>query len=208
MKLVFFGPPGAGKGTQASLVSEALGIPHISTGDMFRANIGAGTPLGLEAKSYIEKGHLVPDEVTLGMVRERLAQDDCAQGMILDGFPRTLEQAKALSGIVAIDAVISLEASDDFIARRIVGRRVCRSCGCTTHVELVQDEHVCPECGGELIQRADDKPETVLSRLKVYHEQTSPLEEYYREQGLLHSVDATIPKAGLTKVILAELEKI
>jgi len=208
MKLVFFGPPGAGKGTQAGRVSEKLGIPHISTGDMFRANISQGTPVGLKAKAYIDKGLLVPDEVTLEMVRERLAQDDCAKGMILDGFPRTLEQAKALSDIVEIDAVISLEASDEFIANRIVGRRVCKACGCTTHVELVENEHVCPECGGELIQRADDKPETVLSRLKVYHEQTSPLEAYYREKGILYSVDATIPKAGLTVAILAELEKI
>ena len=208
MKLVFFGPPGAGKGTQAGRVSEKLGIPHISTGDMFRANISQGTPVGLKAKAYIDKGLLVPDEVTLEMVRERLAQDDCAKGMILDGFPRTLEQAKALSDIVEIDAVISLEASDEFIANRIVGRRVCKACGCTTHVELVENEHVCPECGGELIQRADDKPETVLSRLKVYHEQTSPLEEYYREKGILYSVDATIPKAVLTVAILAELEKI
>ena len=207
MKLIFLGPPGAGKGTQATGVSTKLNIPHISTGDMFRSNIAAGTELGLLAKSYIDQGHLVPDEVTLAMVRDRLSQDDCKNGMILDGFPRTLEQAKKMTEFVKIDAVISLEASDESIVNRLAGRRVCKTCGCTTHVSMAKDG-MCPDCGKPLTQRDDDKPETVLSRLHVYHEQTAPLEAYYKAEGILYPVDATISLADITKVILATLEKL
>lgn len=189
MKLIFLGPPGAGKGTQAAGVSAHLRIPHISTGDMFRAAIANETPTGLEAKRYIDLGQLVPDSVVIDMVRERLSESDCAGGYLLDGFPRTVEQAEALDRICAPDAVVDIDVPDDRLLARLTGRRVCRKCSGTFHITKLADENVCPVCGGEVYQRDDDKPATISNRLKVYHEQTAPLIGYYSEQGKLRRID-------------------
>lgn len=202
MKLVFLGPPGAGKGTQAVHVSEELGIPHISTGDMFRRAIREQTPTGLKAKSYIDAGALVPDEVVIEMVAERLALEDCVHGFLLDGFPRTVQQAQALEGIAAVDAVVDIEVSDESLIKRLAGRRVCEACASTQHVSHLADPDQCPECGGKLIQRADDREETVINRLKVYHEQTSPLIAYYGGKGLIKTVDGSQPREAVLKDIL------
>lgn len=188
MNIIFLGPPGAGKGTQAQRVCAALSIPQISTGDILRRAIKEQTPTGLEAKAYIDAGKLVPDEVVIAIVRERLAQDDCAQGYILDGFPRTVPQAEALAQFASIDAVVELDVADDHLVKRLSGRRVCLNCGATYHVSMHEGEK-CDKCGNALIQRDDDKPETVLSRLKVYHDQTAPLVSYYQEKGLLKRID-------------------
>jgi len=212
MKLVFLGAPGAGKGTQASGVSAHLHIPHISTGDMFRAAIRNETPTGLEAKRYMDAGQLVPDSVVIDMVRERLAMDDCKNGYLLDGFPRTVEQAKALDEISSPDAVVDIEVSDDVVMARLTGRRVCIKCNGTFNISKLADETVCPVCGGELIHRDDDKPATISNRLKVYREQTAPLIGYYSELGKLRSVDCRTADgcdAGpedVYKAILAVLE--
>lgn len=189
MKLIFLGPPGAGKGTQAAGVSAHLRIPHISTGDMFRAAIANETPTGLEAKRYIDQGQLVPDSVVIDMVRERLSESDCAGGYLLDGFPRTVEQAEALDRICAPDAVVDIDVPDERLLARLTGRRVCRKCSGTFHITKLADENVCPVCGGEVYQREDDKPATISNRLKVYHEQTAPLIGYYSEQGKLRRID-------------------
>lgn len=189
MKLIFLGPPGAGKGTQAAGVSAHLRIPHISTGDMFRAAIANETPTGLEAKRYIDQGQLVPDSVVIDMVRERLSESDCAGGYLLDGFPRTVEQAEALDGICAPDAVVDIDVPDERLLARLTGRRVCRKCSGTFHITKLADQNVCPVCGGEVYQRDDDKPATISNRLKVYHEQTAPLIGYYSEQGKLRRID-------------------
>ena len=189
MKLIFLGPPGAGKGTQAAGVSAHLRIPHISTGDMFRAAIANETPTGLEAKRYIDLGQLVPDSVVIDMVRERLSESDCAGGYLLDGFPRTVEQAEALDRICAPDAVVDIDVPDERLLARLTGRRVCRKCSGTFHITKLADQNVCPVCGGELYQRDDDKPATISNRLKVYHEQTAPLIGYYSEQGKLRRID-------------------
>ena len=189
MKLIFLGPPGAGKGTQAAGVSAHLRIPHISTGDMFRAAIANKTPTGLEAKRYIDQGQLVPDSVVIDMVRERLSESDCAGGYLLDGFPRTVEQAEALDKICAPDAVVDIDVPDERLLARLTGRRVCRKCSGTFHITKLADQNVCPVCGGELYQRDDDKPATISNRLKVYHEQTAPLIGYYSEQGKLRRID-------------------
>lgn len=189
MKLIFLGPPGAGKGTQAAGVSAHLRIPHISTGDMFRAAIANETPTGLEAKRYIDLGQLVPDSVVIDMVRERLSESDCAGGYLLDGFPRTVEQAEALDRICAPDAVVDIDVPDERLLARLTGRRVCRKCSGTFHITKLADENVCPVCGGEVYQRDDDKPATISNRLKVYHEQTAPLIGYYSEQGKLRRID-------------------
>ena len=189
MKLIFLGPPGAGKGTQAAGVSAHLRIPHISTGDMFRAAIANETPTGLEAKRYIDLGQLVPDSVVIDMVRERLSESDCAGGYLLDGFPRTVEQAEALDRICAPDAVVDIDVPDERLLARLTGRRVCRKCSGTFHITKLADENVCPVCGGEVYQREDDKPATISNRLKVYHEQTAPLIGYYSEQGKLRRID-------------------
>lgn len=189
MKLVFLGPPGAGKGTQAAGVSAHLRIPHISTGDMFRAAIANETPTGLEAKRYIDLGQLVPDSVVIDMVRERLSESDCAGGYLLDGFPRTVEQAEALDRICAPDAVVDIDVPDERLLARLTGRRVCRKCSGTFHITKLADQNVCPVCGGEVYQRDDDKPATISNRLKVYHEQTAPLIGYYSEQGKLRRID-------------------
>ena len=189
MKLIFLGPPGAGKGTQAAGVSAHLRIPHISTGDMFRAAIANETPTGLEAKRYIDLGQLVPDSVVIDMVRERLSESDCAGGYLLDGFPRTVEQAEALDRICAPDAVVDIDVPDERLLARLTGRRVCRKCSGTFHITKLADQNVCPGCGGEVYQRDDDKPATISNRLKVYHEQTAPLIGYYSEQGKLRRID-------------------
>ena len=189
MKLIFLGPPGAGKGTQATGVSSHLRVPHISTGDMFRAAIKNETPTGLEAKRYMDAGQLVPDSVVVDMVRERLAMPDCANGYLLDGFPRTVEQARALDESATPDAGVDIEVPDERLLARLTGRRVCSKCNGTFHVSKVADEKVCPVCGGELYQRDDDKPATISNRLGVYHEQTAPLIGYYAGLGKLKRID-------------------
>ena len=189
MKLIFLGPPGAGKGTQATGVSSHLRVPHISTGYMFRAAIKNETPTGLEAKRYMDAGQLVPDSVVVDMVRERLAMPDCANGYLLDGFPRTVEQARALDEIATPDAVVDIDVPDERLLARLTGRRVCSKCNGTFHVSKVADEKVCPVCGGELYQRDDDKPATISNRLGVYHEQTAPLIGYYAGLGKLKRID-------------------
>ena len=206
MKLIFLGPPGAGKGTQATGVSTKLNIPHISTGDMFRSAIKNETPTGLEAKSYMDKGQLVPDSVVIAMVRERLAMADCENGYLLDGFPRTVEQAEALDTIASPDAVVSIDVPDEKLLDRLTGRRVCGKCQGTFHISKLADEKVCPVCGGELIQRDDDKPETISKRLQVYHDQTAPLIGYYKGNGKLKPVDGDNRPEDVLKAILASLE--
>ena len=205
MNVIFLGPPGAGKGTQAVRVCERLGIPQISTGDILRRAMKEGTKTGLEAKSYIDKGLLVPDEVVIAIVRERLAMEDCKGGYLLDGFPRTVPQAEALGEFATIDAVIDIEVSDEKLTERLSGRRVCLACGGTYHVSTLGGSTTCEKCGAELIQRADDKAETVLSRLAVYHAQTAPLIDYYTERGLLKAVDGAQPMEECFSAILNAL---
>ena len=189
MNIIFLGPPGAGKGTQAQRICAALEIPQISTGDILRRAMKEQTPTGLKAKSFIDAGQLVPDDVIIDIVKERLAQDDCRKGYILDGFPRTVPQAEALEGIATIDAVIELDVADQVLIDRLSGRRVCLKCGATYHVNHLNGETKCVACGEELVQRNDDKAETVLNRLTVYHDQTAPLVDFYQKKGLLKVVD-------------------
>ena len=205
MNVIFLGPPGAGKGTQAVRVCERLGIPQISTGDILRRAMKEGTPTGLAAKSYIDKGLLVPDEVVIAIVRERLAMEDCQKGYILDGFPRTVPQAEALAQFAKIDAVIDIEVSDEKLTERLSGRRVCLNCGGTYHVSTLGGKTTCAKCGNELIQRNDDKAETVLSRLSVYHAQTAPLIDYYAQLGLLRTIDGAQPMEACFEAILSAL---
>ncbi len=205
MNVVFLGPPGAGKGTQAVRVCERLGIPQISTGDILRKAIREQTETGLKAKSYIDQGLLVPDEVVIDIVRERLAMPDCQNGYILDGFPRTVPQAQALAGFARIDAVIDIEVSDEQLVARLSGRRVCPACGATFHVSSLGGRTACDKCGAELVQRNDDKAETVLNRLNVYHAQTAPLIDYYGSQGLLKTVDGSQPLDDCFAAILRAL---
>lgn len=204
MKLIFLGPPGAGKGTQAAIISKKLGIPTVSTGDMLRAAIKAGTPTGMKAKSFMDAGRLVPDEVIIGIIGERLAQSDCSKGFVLDGVPRTIAQAEALerSGI-EFDRVVSLEVGDEAIVKRMGGRRVCANCGATYHVESKPPKKpgVCDECGGELTIRSDDKPETVRDRLTVYHTETEPLKAFYAQRGKLREVSGDQGMEAATKAI-------
>ncbi len=192
MKLIILGAPGSGKGTSATVLREKYNLAHISTGDIFRANIKNGTPLGVEAKSYIDKGALVPDSVTIRMVEDRLSQDDTKNGYILDGFPRTLAQAEALDEILAkngssIDAVLSIVVDDEIIKDRVSSRRVCEKCGASFNVRFkpTKVEGVCDECGGKVVQRADDTAETVAARLKTYYENTKPLIDFYEKRGLI-----------------------
>ena len=199
MKIVMLGAPGAGKGTQAKMIAEKYTIPHISTGDIFRANIKEGTPLGLEAKSYMDQGKLVPDELTVKILLDRVSKDDCKNGYVLDGFPRTIPQANVLKEALAkqndkIDYAINVDVPDENIVRRMSGRRACVTCGATYHIEHVppRTEGVCDKCGSALILRDDDKPDTVLNRLKVYHDQTQPLIDFYNNEGILKEVDGTI----------------
>ena len=188
MKIIMLGAPGAGKGTQAKKIAEKYQIPHISTGDIFRKNIKEGTPLGLKAKSYIDRGQLVPDEVVVGIVEQRINEPDCKNGFLLDGFPRTIAQAEALDRLTDIDYVINLDVDLEKLVDRITGRRVCEKCGESYHVSTKKDDN-CEKCDGKLIQRADDTEETVKSRLNVYKNETAPLIEFYKKQGVLVNVD-------------------
>ena len=210
MKIIFLGAPGAGKGTQAEIVSETLSIPTVSTGNIIRAALKDGTPMGLKARAFIEAGELVPDDVVIGIIQERLAEEDCANGFILDGFPRTIPQAEALDAMgIVIDMVIDIEVPDETIAARLSGRRVCKGCGNSYHIEYKKPsvEGVCDACGGELIQRSDDAPETVLERLAVYHEKTEPLKAYYEKQGKLFIVEGQEKVEDTTALTLKLLEE-
>ena len=209
MNIIFLGAPGAGKGTQAEIVSEKLAIPTVSTGNIIRAALKNGTPMGLQAKAYIEAGKLVPDEVVIGIIKDRLAEDDCRNGFILDGFPRTIPQAEALDEMgIVIDKVIDIEVADEKIAKRMSGRRVCKACGNSYHLEYKKPavEGVCDACGGELVQRKDDAPETVLERLRIYHQETEPLKSYYEKQGKLFIVEGQEEVADTTALTLKALE--
>lgn len=206
MKMIFLGPPGAGKGTQAAGVSAHFHVPHISTGDMFRSAIKNATPVGLEAKRYLDAGELVPDSVVIDMVRERLAMTDAENGYLLDGFPRTVDQAAALDTFAAPDVVVDIEVPDERLLARLTGRRVCGQCKGTFHISKLADETVCPICGGELYQRDDDKPETIATRLNAYHAQTEPLVEYYEKMDKLRRVDGDSKPEDVFKAILASLE--
>lgn len=198
MKIIMLGAPGAGKGTQAKRIAERYGIPHISTGDIFRANIKNQTELGKKAKGYMDQGMLVPDEVTLELIMDRFTNEDCKDGYVLDGFPRTIPQAEALTAALAkqkdaVDYAVNVDVPDEAIVSRMSGRRACVSCGGTYHIEFnpTKQDGICDACGGQLILREDDKPETVQKRLSVYHEQTQPLIDYYKNQNILREVDGT-----------------
>ena len=189
MNVILLGAPGAGKGTQAVRLAEKYNIPHISTGDIFRSNIKGQTPIGIVAKSYIDKGQLVPDEVTIQIVKERLEKEDCKNGYLLDGFPRTVSQAEALDTFSKVEAVVNVDVPLGKLLKRITGRRVCAKCGESYHVDYLNGKTDCAKCGAELIQRADDNEVTVASRLEVYEKQTAPLIEYYASKGVLLTVD-------------------
>ena len=209
MKLILLGAPGAGKGTQAEVICKALNIPAISTGNIIREALAQGTEMGLKAKSFMDAGQLVPDDVVIGIIKERLAKDDCANGFILDGFPRTIPQAEALDAMgVIIDKVIDIEVPDEKIDERMSGRRVCKDCGSSYHLEYKapKAEGVCDACDGELIQRKDDAPETVLDRLAVYHKQTEPLKDYYSKKGILRIVEGQEEIADTSALTLKALE--
>ncbi|MBS7303134.1 MAG: adenylate kinase [Lachnospiraceae bacterium] len=213
MKIIMLGAPGAGKGTQAKMIAKEYGIPHISTGDIFRANIKEGTELGKEAKKYMDAGQLVPDELTVKILLDRVAKDDCKNGYVLDGFPRTIPQAEVLDEALTklgdrIDFAIDVDVPDENIVRRMGGRRACVTCGATYHIEHVppKKEGICDTCGSELILRDDDKPETVSNRLKVYHEQTQPLIDFYSKKGVLKSVDGTVDMMDVFAAIKTILE--
>ena len=208
MKLILLGPPGAGKGTQAESLNKKLGIPTISTGNILRAAVKNGTPVGLKAKEYMDAGKLVPDEVIIGVISERLAEADCQNGFILDGVPRTIPQAEALEKAgISFDAVVSIEISDEEIVERMAGRRVCTACGAPYHVKNMPPkvEGVCDACGGKLEARADDKPEVVRDRLQVYHKETAPLKDFYAARNLLKTVDNQPTVAETTTAILNAL---
>lgn len=199
------GPPGAGKGTQAKLLGERLGVPHISTGDILREAVAAGTPLGRQARSFMDQGRLVPDDVVIGIVDERLRAPDCGSGFILDGFPRTVAQARALDALLAkrgqpLDAVLHIDVPEPVLVKRLSGRRVCRGCGTMFHTALDGDG-ACTRCGGELYQRADDREKTVRQRMDVYARETAPLEDYYGRAGLLHTIEGTGTREGVARRI-------
>ena len=209
MNIIMLGAPGAGKGTQAAVLCEHFGIPTISTGNMIREALENGTEMGLKAKSYMDDGKLVPDEVVIGIVKERLGEDDCKKGFILDGFPRTIPQAEALDNMgVDIQYVINIDVPDESIIKRMSGRRVCEKCGRPYHTESLkpQVEGVCDDCGGTLVQRKDDHPDTVLARLDVYHKETEPLADYYRKQGKLVNVEGQNTVADTTAAVLKAIE--
>ena len=208
MKIVMLGAPGAGKGTQAKMIAEQYGIPHVSTGDIFRMNIKNGTELGKEAKTYMDKGELVPDELTVRILLDRVAQEDCKNGYVLDGFPRTIPQAEVLDAELtklgdAIDYAINVDVPDENIIRRMSGRRACVSCGATYHIVHIppKKEGICDKCGAELILRDDDKEETVKNRLNIYHAQTQPLIDFYTNKGVLKTVDGTVDSAEVFAAI-------
>lgn len=209
MKLILLGAPGAGKGTQAEVISDHLQIPTISTGNIIREALKSGTEMGLKAKEFIEAGKLVPDEVVIGIIQDRLAADDCQNGFILDGFPRTIPQAEALDRMgIIIDRVIDIEVADDVIAQRVSGRRVCQGCGTSYHIDYKPStvEGVCDRCGDTLVQRKDDHPDTVKERLQVYHDQTEPLKSYYAAQDKLFIVEGQEEVADTTRLTLAAVE--
>ena len=213
MKIIMLGAPGAGKGTQAKKIADKYQIPHISTGDIFRANIKNQTELGQKAKAYMDQGALVPDELTLELIMDRFANDDCKNGYVLDGFPRTIPQAEALTKALAdkqdaVDYAVNVDVPDEAIVSRMSGRRACLACGGTYHIKFnpTKVEGICDACGGELVLRNDDKPETVQKRLDVYHEQTQPLIEYYQNQNILKEVDGTLPMEEVFQAIIAILE--
>lgn len=211
MKLILLGAPGAGKGTQAEIISEKYGIPTISTGNIIRAALKEGTAMGLKAKEYTEKGELVPDEVVIGIIRERLAEEDCKAGFILDGFPRTIPQAEALDSMgIPVDCALSIEVADSEIVKRMSGRRVCPACGASYHTEYKKPEKegICNLCGEKLIIRKDDEPETVLNRLNVYHDQTEPLKSYYKAQDKLIMVEGQDKVEDTTALVLKALSEI
>jgi len=211
MKLILLGAPGAGKGTQAEIISEQYNIPTISTGNIIRAALKEGTEMGLKAKEYTEKGALVPDEVVIGIIKERLGKSDCANGFILDGFPRTIPQAEALDNMgIIIDAALSIEVDDSEIVKRMSGRRVCEKCGASYHVEFKKPEKegICNACGGNLVIRKDDEAETVLNRLNIYHEQTEPLKDYYKAQDKLLMVEGQDDVKDTTALVLKALSEI
>ena len=208
MKIILLGAPGAGKGTQAEIISQKLGIPTISTGNILRAAVKNGTPIGLEAKQFMDAGKLVPDEVIIGIIQERLAEDDCKEGFILDGVPRTIAQAEALERHgIRFDAVLSLEISDAVITARLTGRRTCHACGTPYHITAAPSkvEGVCDSCGGPLVQREDDRAETVRERLAVYHEETEPLKGFYEGKGILAPVANQDTIEGTNQVIMEAL---
>ena len=212
MKIIMLGAPGAGKGTQAKMIAEKYGIPHVSTGDIFRANIKEQTELGMEAKKYMDQGLLVPDELTVKILLDRVAKDDCKNGYVLDGFPRTIPQAEVLDKAVTelgekIDYAINVDVKDENIVRRMSGRRACLKCGATYHIEHIppKQEGICDKCGSELVLRDDDKPETVQKRLKVYHEQTQPLIDYYNKKEILKEVDGSQDMKDVFNAIVAIL---
>lgn len=212
MKIIMLGAPGAGKGTQAKQIADKYSIPHISTGDIFRANIKNGTELGKKAKQYMDQGALVPDELTCDLVMDRIQQDDCKNGFVLDGFPRTIPQAEALDAALGkinekMDYAIDVDVPDENIVNRMSGRRACLNCGATYHLISIPPkvEGICDRCGSEIVLREDDKPETVQKRLKVYHEQTQPLIDYYKNQGIIKSVDGTQPMDEVFKAIVTIL---
>lgn len=213
MKIVMLGAPGAGKGTQAVNIAKEYGIPHISTGDIFRANIKNQTELGMKAKSYMDKGALVPDDITIGMLLDRIVDNDCRNGFVLDGFPRTIPQAESLKAALSlqdakIDHAVDIEVPDEVITNRMGGRRSCPKCGGTYHIVYnpPKKEGICDNCGTELVQRADDRPETVQERLKTYHEQTQPLIDFYRNEGVLTEVDGTKKPEEVLADILGALK--
>ena len=209
MKLILLGAPGAGKGTQAEIISEHLNIPTISTGNIIREALKSGTEMGLKAKEYMDAGKLVPDEVVIGIIRDRLVRDDCQNGFILDGFPRTIPQAEALDRMgIIIDRVIDIEVADDVIAQRVSGRRVCPACGASYHVDFKKPtkDGICDKCGDTLVQRKDDHPDTVKERLQVYHDQTEPLKDYYEKCGKLVIVEGQDKVEDTTKLTIAAVE--
>ena len=212
MKIIMLGAPGAGKGTQAKQIAEKYGIPHISTGDIFRANIKNNTELGRKAKEFMDQGLLVPDELTCDLVMDRIAEDDCKNGFVLDGFPRTIPQAEALDAALAktgqkMDFAIDVDVADENIVNRMGGRRACLNCGATYHIVSIptKQEGICDKCGNPVVLRDDDKPETVQRRLTVYHEQTQPLIAYYKKQGILKSVDGSQPMEKVFSNIVASI---
>lgn len=212
MRAILLGPPGAGKGTQAKIIEKEFSIPHISTGDIFRENIKQGTVLGKKAKEYMDSGLLVPDELTVELVKDRLTQDDCTNGFLLDGFPRTIYQADALEDVLnsinqKLDFVINIDVRKGLLIERAVGRRICRNCGTTFNISLNRPtkEGICDNCGGELIQRKDDSEETVVRRINVYREQTEPLIDYYTKKGIIVNVNGENPIAQVSKEVVAKM---
>lgn len=212
MKIIMLGAPGAGKGTQAKMIAEKYSVPHVSTGDIFRANIKNGTELGMEAKKYMDQGLLVPDELTVKILLDRVAKEDCKNGYVLDGFPRTIPQAEVLEQALneigdQIDYAINVDVPDENIIRRMSGRRACLTCGATYHIEHIppKKEGICDVCGKELVLRDDDKPETVKNRLDVYHKQTQPLIDFYQAKGILKEVDGTVDMKEVFAAIVAIL---